>query len=416
MTSAPSAFHHARVRHLWRTLFILLVCFGVTAPAFAQAAPITGTYTGRVRGREVTFQQNGQPRTVWAGVLNLRLDSGEDLPIFCIEIDVLVRQGDRYRSNGPIQQLPNGGCKIAYLLEKYPASTATTELEAAARQMAIWVFSDNIDYTTITDTALRDRVQALVDEANAAPCPTTQNNIPDLRIEPPTASATAGQKLTYTVHAGPAGAGKTVTITITGPAVLPNGQQQIDLTLDAEGNATFEVTGTGAGESTITAALPYQLVAGTVFVPLEDGNRTQRLVIAETRELLVKANAQAVWAAGAPSPTATLPAPTATPLPTQTPAPTTVPREEEQATPTPVPTEVTPIVGGEQISPTVEVGATPTLAPEMAMPQPAGAAPAPQELPRTGEPASMPIGVLGTGAAALLLGSGWLIRKRRARR
>lgn len=398
---------HLHVRHIWRAFFILLALIAVMTTVRAAAQPVTGRYTGRVLGREVMFERSGKMVNDWAGVLNLQLDSGENIPVFCIEVDVLVRPGDRYRSDGSVQALPNG-CKIRYLLDKYPSSSAKTADETAARQMALWFFSDGIDLKTITDTTtlVRDRATALVNEAQRAPCPPTQVDIPELTLEPPLASAATGQTVSYTVRAGAANAGQQVSVTISGPALLANGQQQANVPLDAQGNAVFDVTGTGAGTTAVTVKLPYQLQAGTVFSHIDDNRKTQRLVTAAKQTLTALANSQINWAASAPSPT-----------PTEMPTARPRPKPHERPTETTQPTaEATPEA-------TIELPATPeatieqpTTTPEVAAPQTAGSAGAqqPRSLPRTGAAADRPLWPL-VGLAALLCGCGWRLL-RRARR
>ena len=205
----------------WRGLLcvLALLCLSMPSPAFAKS--LTGTFLGKGIGRDVAFNHHGKPLSDWAGTLKFKLDSGEQLLVFCIQIDVRVSAGDRYRSDGAVAALPNG-CKIRYLLDTYPAASAKDADEAAARQMAIWVFSDNVDPMTIEDTIVRDRTIALVTEANGKPCPKRRTEAPDLTIEPTSASAAAGQVVAYTVRASPADAGQAMMVSVGGPAVFAN--------------------------------------------------------------------------------------------------------------------------------------------------------------------------------------------------
>lgn len=411
MRRAKTAHALLHVRQIWRAFFIALALLGVGAStALAAAPPLTGTYTGRIVGRQIKFDRGGKQVNDWAGVLNLRLDSGENVPVYCIEVDVLVRPGDRYRSDGQVLALPNG-CKLRYLLDKYPASSAKTADEAAARQLALWAFSDGVDLTTITDTTtiVRDRAIALMKEAQRAPCPPPQRDLPSLTLEPPVAGAPDGQTVNYVIHAGPGGAGLSATVTVNGPATLPNGQQQITLPLDAQGDAAFAVTGTGAGRSDVRVALPYQLLAGTVFSHLDSARKTQRLVAADKRTITAQATAQINWSAAAPSATPTE-APTERPKPRPTSAPNDTPTPTPEATAEqPTPEQPTPEATVEQPTPEQST-------PEAAIPQTAGGAGStrPRSLPRTGAPAGTPAWPLA-GLAALASVGGWLIR-RRARR
>ncbi|HJZ50202.1 MAG TPA: hypothetical protein VKE41_23690, partial [Roseiflexaceae bacterium] len=139
MNAASRIFAHLRGFRPWRAACVALAILLMTSTVFA-AQPLTGTFKGIVIGRYVTFT-TPQKKSVtdWAGVLSLQLDRdrpgdglGPLVPVFCIEVNVLVRGGDRYKSDGPVTAL-HGGCQIRYLLDRYPASTATTADEAAAR-------------------------------------------------------------------------------------------------------------------------------------------------------------------------------------------------------------------------------------------------------------------------------------------
>ncbi|MDQ2997764.1 MAG: hypothetical protein M3R61_12005, partial [Chloroflexota bacterium] len=321
---------------------------GLLLPSLALAQTLTGTFVGKVIGREVAFQHKGKAQNDWAGVLKLKLDDGSELPVFCIQIEVRVSTGDRYRSDGPVLALPNG-CQIRYLLDKYPAATVGDADEAAARQMAIWVFSDNVDPMTIQDIKIRDRTIALVSEARLGACPLRRTIAPDLTLDPPITSSNAGQTVAYTVRAGALDAGQTLSVSVAGPAVLTDasgagsGQMRQNVTLDSQGQANFWVTGTGVGPVTVRVDLSYLLEAGTVFSQIDDNAPTQRLVMAESRVMASSATAQIVMAAGAPaaSPTPLAPAPAPTPPVPPAPAPHSpaVPHSTDQPSHPSKPTE-----------------------------------------------------------------------------
>jgi hypothetical protein len=439
-----------RLRHSWPRIIGVLVALGLLAPGLALAQTLTGTFIGKGTGRGVAFQHQGKARNDWAGTLKLKIDDGPEVSVFCIQTQVRVRAGDRYRSDGSVLALPNG-CHIRYLLDKYPASSANSADEAAARQMAIWVFSDGVDPATIEDAKIRDRTIALVNEAKQGPCPTRRTEAAELTLDPPTANSAAGQTVAYSVHAGAADASHAVTVSVSGPAVLTDasgagsGQQQ-ELTLDAQGLANFWVTGAGAGETIVRVDLPYQLGAGTVFSHLDKGAPTQRLVLAESRSLTASAIGKLSWSAAAsapqPSPTAASapqPSPTATPAPppqatapAATPAPPSPTRRSSHrnatATPAEQPTET--VVSEAQATaiptPTADMTTTPAAAPEAggqappvdqsATAAPAGgsAQPQPRSLPNTAAP-DAPAGWLIVVSAGLLALGGWLIRRRTTR-
>jgi len=349
---------------------------------------------------------------------------------------VRVRSGDRYRSDGPVLALPNG-CQIRYILDNYPGSSATTAEEAAARQMAIWHFSDGVDLTTIPDSqaAVRDRAIAIATEAESGPCPLRRTEPPDLQITPAVANASPGQQVTYTVTAGALDAGRTIQVALTGPALFDNGQQQISLALDAAGALTFGVTSSGEGSSTVSIELPYRLEAGTVFSQIDKGRPEQRLVMAERLDLVAKATAQGIWASASvpTAPATTAPAVTETPAPSSPTIESAPPPPTETLPPLPPPTERPPqhkptaaATTEAQPSPiaaaTTEVQPGPTAAAEQQTPQPivaqsagGGAVPQrPAKLPNTGGQASP--AWLALGIAGLLLSVGWVVRRREVHR
>jgi hypothetical protein len=420
------------IRGTWRALLCALVLVCLSAPALAAEQTLTGTFLGKGTGREVAFNHHGKSLSDWAGTLKFRLDSGEEVLVFCIQIDVRVSSGDRYRSDGPVLKLPNG-CQIRYLLDKYPGSTAKDADEAAARQMAIWVFSDAVDPATIEDVKIRDRTIALVTEATGKPCPERRTEAPDLTLDPPTAHAAVGQVLAYSVGASAKDAGHTLTVTVNGPAMLSDangnnsGQQQQQVTLDGQSAATFWVISTGAGEAIIRIALPYRLEAGTIFSQRDDGSPSQRLVMAESKDLVANAAAQLLGTAAAPAPSASpLPpveqatalaatpaGPSASPPPptrrpskpdsTEQPAATAV--VDEQATAAPIPAPIENLTAVPDVVPaTIEAAV-------VAAPAGAAAPPLPRSLPNTAEAGDRGIWPILL-AVVLLMTSGWLLRRR----
>jgi len=230
----------------------------------------------------------------------------------------------------------------------------------------------------------------------------------------------------YTVHASPADAGHSVTISVGGPAVFSDatganaGQQQQHVTLDGQSGTTFWVLITGAGQADIGVALPYRLEAGTVYSQIDDSSPTQRLVMAESLALVERASAQLSGAAGAPSPPSPTEQATAPAAPPPTNSPPRATHRPSKPTATEQPAET--MVAGEQATaapiPTPNENLTAILAatPEMiaaaapAPPAEAAAAPQPQSLPNTGGQASSAWPALAI--AGLLLSIGWSVRRR----
>ena len=345
-----------------RVAAAILALLLATSIALANV-PTTGTFAGKdnARGQFVIFQRPGEANLYrdWAGVLRLQLDKntkgdrqGPLVNVFCIQLFVLVSTGNTYFSNGPVTAL-QGGCYIRYLLAHYPAAGVTTTAEGAARQLAIWHFSDNLDLNTIQDAGIRARALALAAEAQTQVdtngCPGTNAGLATLTITPSTATVPQGQPVPYTVQISPATAATQVNITVDGTAVLDNGTQAATLTFN-QGVASFTVTNANAGTVNITAVVPYVMDQGTVF----DSDRnppTQRLVLGDGISLTATAQAQTVFQQATPTST-----PLATSTPTSTPLATSTPTTPPGSTSTPT----TP--PGSTSTPTTPPGATNTPA------------------------------------------------------
>jgi hypothetical protein len=275
-----------------------------------------------------------------------------------------------------------------------------------------------------------------VNEAEGKPCPQRRTEAPELTLDPPAAKTAVGQVVAYTVGASSKDAGHPLTVSVDGPAVLSDangtssGQQQQKVTLDGQSAATFWVLSTAPGLSTVSVALPYRLEAGTVFSQIDDNTPTQRLVMAESRDLVSNAAAQGSWSSAVPAPLpptgqattpAEAPAPPATPLPAASPPPThrpSKPASTKQPTVT--------AVAGEQVTAAASPmpGETLTAVPDIAPPvigaaataAPAGEAapPQPRSLPNTAEPGDRAIWPVLLSVVLLLI-SGWLLRRRALR-
>jgi hypothetical protein len=384
-----------------------LLALGFLASAAPAAADVIGgTYRGAGTGQSVLFNRHDSDRYAWAGTLRFGLDSGEEVLVFCIQLDQGARRDVRYKGEYGVEDLPNG-CQIRYVLDNYPGSTVDSEAEGAARQMAVWHFSDGVDLDKINDVNanVRERSLQIADEAETGTCPRRRTEPPQLRVEPASATVATGRRLAYTVTAGPADANQPITATLTGPAVFDDGRQAASAVLDGNGVATLGVTSTADGNSSLTVFLPYRLEAGIVFSEADSSEPTQRLVMAQHLDGVAQAGAQAVWnteataTAPAPTDTATRPADTSTPATT----PTVIRPTETAAAPTA--TAAAPASATATGSASSKKTAQPAA--------PTGAPAVPAAMPKTGGRAP---GVwLLTIIGALLLVAGGLAKRREAR-
>lgn len=366
------------------------------APLVASAQELTGTYLGGGVGQRVHFVRHERERSAWAGTLRFELDSGEEVLVYCIQLDVAIASDAKYVGSGPVEELPNG-CPIRYVLDNYRAAEVAEGAEGAARQFAIWHFSDGVDLETITDDTadIRERSIEIAEEAAAGGCPPRRIKPPDLQIEPSSVTRPPGERLEYTIAADEFDAGQTITATLAGPATFDDGSQSATAVLDASGVATLGVTGTGEGESTMDVALPYVLEAGIVFSELDPSRPSQRLVMAQRYESVAEAEARAVWFDDSTS------TPTAVPW-TATPTATEVVAE----TATPTPTEMTTMTATPAATATATSTARQPEAEDTPAPRPTPQLPA--RLPHTGGGgggSQTPMWLI----ALLLVGAGWLI-------
>ncbi len=400
------AFGNAVISMSRRRLSVGLIGFALLlscAPLVAYAQALTGTYLGSGVGRRVAFVRNERVRNAWAGTLRFKLDSGEEVLVYCIQLDVAIAADAKYVDSGPVEDLPNG-CQIRHILDNYAASEVTEPAEGAARQLAVWHFSDDVDLESITEETLdiRDRSLEIAELAAAAACPPRRTEPPDLQIEPSSVTRRPGERLVYTITADEFDAGQPITATLTGPAVFDDGTKLAIAVLDASGAATLGVTGTGDGESAISVALPYVLEAGVVFAELDPSRPSQRLVMAQRLDSVAEAEARTVWFDDSTETPTSVPW-TATPVPTDVTPPTATQTEVPAVTPTVTPT-VNVTASATASQPTPEEEDTPSPRPTPAMPE---------RLPDTGAggAAGPPIGLF----ALLLVAAGCLMLRRTPR-
>lgn len=156
-------------------ILILLAIIGFTISAFA--APPRGisvaTVTGTDVGQNVVFTNPYPPggnMNIFAGTLAGTIDSVA-AKFYSTDLahNLALFPPNTYVDSG------SAGYYISYILNNYyptkpyPYTGAmnTVDKEAAAVQMAIWAFSDGLDYTTINNAPLRDRTKQIIDDAQA---------------------------------------------------------------------------------------------------------------------------------------------------------------------------------------------------------------------------------------------------------
>ncbi len=146
--------------------------------SFFNQKGIEGSSTARVlsksKGKSVGFTNPYNPSSqmaVFAGTFNGTFD-GTSAKFYCIDIAHPVAF---YSQEQPHEYTDNGGTisTITFILNNYypykslPYPNALEEeKEAAAVQLAIWHFSDDVEISSITNSEIKTRVYAIVADAN----------------------------------------------------------------------------------------------------------------------------------------------------------------------------------------------------------------------------------------------------------
>ena len=277
-------------------MLVVTLMFG--AALVALASDETGTYIGLGPKGKVGGTINGETTAqIYAGTMKFELsDSGLTLPTFCIDLHHEVKNGDTFITSDEVMS-----CNILWLLNNYPPrlsgsdwpdapdAMANIKDEMAARQMAIWHYSDNFEPDDRTDSDIITRTWEII---NAVPDDSCGANQPAIEIAPASAvnPINTTQSFTVTVTQGSnLVSGQVVTITADYGTLTP-----ATVTTDDQGQATFTLTyGSPDTTSHITATSQMSLPVGTIFVGTDPN--TQKLVLGEGTLGLVQSYASATW-------------------------------------------------------------------------------------------------------------------------
>lgn len=192
--------------------------------------------------------------------------------------------------------------RIAWLVNNYPPDT-NKELNAA-RQAAVWHFSDGFDLnqsdpTTSTDSTIDDAVKNHYNAILAAiptemPPEYEAGNV-SITITPQNATnflpGQAAHPFTVTLTKGSQPlVGKTVNVSTTFGTL-----DQTSGMTDSSGQVTFTVTSNAAGSATLTATAQVVIPAGSRFIHQSSPTDKQRLVLGEPITVTVQATASKTW-------------------------------------------------------------------------------------------------------------------------
>ncbi|WP_344106493.1 thioester domain-containing protein [Nocardiopsis rhodophaea] len=329
-----------------------LLAFGAAAsPALADDAAARGTYVGNaVNGPAVVMKEkDGDRKTIYANLFNLKLEGGQTLQTYCIDYETSIVDDAEY-VEGDWANYPGKGdfaadsAKVHWILQNsYPtvgdpavlaSKSGATGLSAgqavAGTQAAIWHFSNGVELDRKSfenDKNVIKLYEYLVEKA--APIEEPE---PSLTITPESAEGKAGETVgEFKVETS----GDSVPLDLS----APEGVELVDL---ETGKPVEKVASGGSfgvkvpkdaepGEATVSASTSAEVKVGRLFKGVEGQKDTQTLITAKTSKHIVTSEVTVKWAeAEKPKPT-----PTPTDKPSETPSPAPTPDDKESPTPAP---------------------------------------------------------------------------------
>jgi hypothetical protein len=291
------------------TVATLVVVFALTVSfvSGAFAAGETGTVawnSGVNPGLNIRGTSHGTTSNEWAGTIYLDVTGGSRANTFCTDINHGIGNGDKVTASDEVMD-----CRMRWLLLHYPPRRDLTEYqsdnapdrladvkqEMAARQAAVWYFSDGfiITDTQTTPLVVYTRTLEIIAAVNAQsnPC---EADAPNVAIMPSSSTNVTGAAALFTVKLTQGTlplAGKLVSLESSLGTPDP-----LTVTTDNNGEATFALSSTIAGTSRITATAQMSLPVGTIFLGA-DTNK-QKIVLGQQASGPVIGNATAMWVTG----------------------------------------------------------------------------------------------------------------------
>ncbi|MCE1189345.1 MAG: choice-of-anchor A family protein [Ignavibacteria bacterium] len=244
------------------------------------------------------YSATGATKTVWAGYFRGTID-GAAAKFYCIDIGHNLAfyttanphtYGDNGSTPATITYILNNYCPYKAL--PYTGSLSAAE-EAAAVQVAVWHFSDGVDATTVTNTTIKNRAIAIINDAVA-----NSNNFETLTafsMLPATQTIVAGTKGQLYVKAidnlGAGFANLAVAITTSSGTL-----SSASVTTGSNGQSPyFTLTQGSASQATVTATTSYTIPQGTKYEHTVSPNSYQKVVLATPTVANRQAQAVVNW-------------------------------------------------------------------------------------------------------------------------
>jgi len=217
---------------------------------------------------------------------------GKTIKFYCIDINTRLKWNSEYIYDGETS------IQLSYVLNNYypfagrQFPNLTEKDEAAATQLAIWHFSDNVNIDNSTPFKVLQAAKNIIANAKAkaiAPNKTIVINIPrnqDFKIGKPIKFLVE----VYDEYNTPE-PNVTVKLSATGGNL-----SQLSATTNASGvTDTLQITRSGAGSATISATGEVMLSVGARFVKKGAANSSQKLVLASPTKSEVKVSSIVNW-------------------------------------------------------------------------------------------------------------------------
>lgn len=225
---------------------------------------------------------------------------GKSGSFYCIDIHHYIKyytddQPHTYKDDGSVDP------KIIYVINNYfpykaypyTGSASSSQIEAAAVQIALWHFSDGVDANKVDNTSVKTRALQIISDAEANY--SSYQPFETLLIVPGNQDAPTGSDAKFYVSAfnsnGDPLSGITVTLSVSNGTLSAT-----SLVTDANGN-TPEIKLTQGGDivSEITASASVMLAPGVRYVHSVEPNTWQKLVLATPSGVTKKSTAIINW-------------------------------------------------------------------------------------------------------------------------
>ena len=236
------------------------------------------TVNATAEGTNVTFAGHQNQFTgVITGTLN-----GSNVKFYCIDLFTNVNPSEHpvYWDEGSTPS------ELTYILNNYypvnvnaPGKLGTINQEAAAVQLAIWHFSDNLDPESIEDATIKARTKAII--ADAVSNSGNVNPLQTLQIIPATQSVLQGSLASFKVKAVSNNntpiSGLTIQLSTTGGTLSTT--SEVTAGFGETPNITLS-NGSNEGTFVVTAKATVSIPQGTIYVAKVGPTTHQRIVLA----------------------------------------------------------------------------------------------------------------------------------------